>query len=184
VHEVIEGAVARFAIVLLVVVSEFDEHIVARLEVARHMRQTLAGDETLSGLTTFGIVAHRHLIVEKLGEELSPRAVGFELLVGHGAVATEIDDRHLHRFDTDLLDAGGFASELEGQLIVPIEFLRLPRFEVDAIWFSLGIHEVGSVFINHESVGRCLPLGGSLTVHEGTAALTAHGGDASPFPAP
>ena len=69
---------------------------------------------------------------EEAGELLAPGRPGFHVLIDHGGVAGEVDDRFGDGFDGDLADGGVDTVELEGELGIPVEVADFAGLEADA----------------------------------------------------
>ena len=76
-------------LLFLVVVTRFNEHIVALFHLREGFFKTLCSDESVGALAAFGIVGNGNLIVEVLGNNLTPAGPGFIVLVYNGAVAAQ-----------------------------------------------------------------------------------------------
>ncbi len=89
----VRSGVARGVFDLLVVVAELNEDVVARLERALDRAPLSLVDERLRAAAVHRVVVDRHMLVEEIGEQLTPAALRIRLrrrLVRHRRVADEI----------------------------------------------------------------------------------------------
>ena len=171
-------------VVLLVVVVELHEEVVAGLDEGEDLGEALLGDEGFDGLAGLGVVGDDDAGGEEAGKHLAPGGPGFDVLIDYGGVTGEVDgglvrgcSGSIEGLDGDGADAGLVAIELEGELGVPVEVADLAGFQVDAAGDAVGGVELGEADVDVEGVGDgCAGLGGDLFEHE-AAGFGFDGGD-------
>ena len=88
------GRIAGRIILLSVVVAEFDEDIVARLEGGLDLVPEAQVDETLGAAAVLGIVDDLHAVIDEIPEHHAPAAFRIsagQVLVRHGGIAHQVD---------------------------------------------------------------------------------------------
>ena len=133
-------------LLLLVIVSEFAEHIVTGLETGKDFLQTVLREESIGSQSALTVVGNADLVTEPYREHLSPRSPGFTSLVNNSAVATEEEGNGsgvgLYR---DALNARIATIDFDCQAVIPREGAHLA---------GLNLYDGGSLLLATKLIGR------------------------------
>ena len=172
IREVIPGTTARI-LLLLIVMTELTNHVVALLHHRQHLVQTIGGKEGTCSQSAFGMVGDSYLRPEPSGNHLSPGSVWLCKLIYYRRVAAEENGGGFgrSRFHLDALYCWGCTCKLQGQLLIPGKRLLLARFD-------LYVHFIGNIrrtLVHDEGESLELPLPGThLIEHQSSVLGTNH----------
>ena len=173
IREVIPGTTAR-RLLLLVVVSELTDHVVALLHHRQHLVQTVGSKEGTCGQSALCMVGDGNLRTEPTGNHLSPGSVWLCKLIYYRRVAAKENCGGFSRsrFHLDALYYWGSTCKLQGQLLIPGKRLLLARFD---LYVHLRI-DIRTALVHDERVSLELPLPGAhLVEHQSSVFCTNHG---------
>ena len=109
---------------LLVIMSELTDHVVARLGHREHLVEAMSVKEGTNSQATLGMVRNSHLIREPAGNHLPPRSPGLQFLIHHGGVATEeYGSSRCIRFYSDGLNGRRRTIKFQCKQIVPVQIV-------------------------------------------------------------
>ena len=156
----IPGAVAGL-LLLLIVVAELHDDIVAGLQLGEDLVESQLGKEGCARQAALCEVGDSHLRREPTGDHLSPRGPWLVLLVDHGRIAAEEDcnglrclEGTLRRLDPDALYSRSRTAEREAERVVPVLIPHLARLQLHPhIAFDDGV-----MLVDDEGDGLELPL--------------------------
>ena len=172
IREVIPGTTAC-RLLLLVVVSELTDDIIALLHHRQYLVQTVGCEERTCSQSAFGMVRDSHLRTKPASHHLSPGSVWLWKLIYYRRVAAEENGGGFSRsrFHLDALYSWGSTSKLQGQLLIPGKRLLLARFD-------FYVHFIGNIrrtLVHDEGESLELPLPGThLIEHQSSVLGTNH----------
>ncbi len=182
--EEIVRSLARLGVYLLVVVSEFHQHIVPRLHQGEDLVQPAGGHETVRPLPALGIVCHCHACIEEPGEHLPPARPRLIVLVHDGGVSAEKDRSDPgSRFDAYRLHCGSLAAHFYVQTPVPVELADFPLLEPDLSDLNTVLADLRIALVYDKADRPRLPPCGAEVVDREAAALHLDESRAGPLPA-
>ena len=108
----------------LVVMSEFDEHVVAWFHLRESFLQASCLDEGIGTFATFGIVGKTYAVVEESGNHLSPTCPRFVVLVYYGRISGKENCRDIVcPFYFYVCYARGAAIKFQREFVIPVQLV-------------------------------------------------------------
>mgnify|MGYP007038458164 CR=1 FL=1 len=172
VREIIPGTTAS-RLLLLVVMTELTNHIVALLHHRQHLVQTVGGKEGTGCQSAFSMVGDSYLRTEPSGHHLSPGSVWLRKLINYRRVAAKEQGSGFgrSRLHLDALHRRGSTGKLQGQLFIPGKVILLARLD---LYVHLRI-DIRAALVHYEGVSLKLTfLSAHLVEHQSAVLCTNH----------
>ena len=170
-REIIPGTTACI-LLLLVVVSELTNHIIALLHHRQYLVQTVGSEERTCSQSALGMVGDSYLRTKPSGNHLSPGSVWLRKLIYYRRVATKENGGSFSRsrFYLDTLYCWGCTSKLQGQLFIPGKVSFLTGFDFHILLIS----NIRRALVHDEGVSLELTLPGAHLIEHQSAAFGTH----------
>ena len=123
---------------LLIVMSELHEEIIAFLHLAQCFFQTSCSYKSIGRFTGFRIIGNANICSEEMRNHLSPASPRLVVLVDYCTVTAQkdCDNRRIGRFDTDTLAYRCISIEFQCQFIIPVQFRFLTGLDSYIFFFG------------------------------------------------
>ena len=169
---VIPGSVAGL-LLLLVIMSELHEDVIAFLQSGQNLVQTKRAYEGASCQSALRMVTDSHLRAEPACNHLSPRCPRLVVLIHYGRVAAKVEGGYVNSLYMKTLHSWHITIELQRQSIVPSQVSLLTVFD---LYTSLFIN-LSRTFVDHETHFLCVFgfLRGDIVHHQSSAFCTHRG---------